>query len=153
MIIWQAYNEFGLECYKRTQTQCLPCKRGSEDVEEICEDNKLLHLESSVCVRPVVHAGVVVHLGINKSETSSMINSFLLSSPTDLVWLGALPVSEEHSVQMSPLVLKGVETLQHRGLGDHVLALGGEHRGPHGGGEEHSPRVTATRALHLVTSI
>ena len=73
-----------------------------------------------------------------------------ISFLTDLIWLRALPVCEEHPVQVSPLVLEGVEALQHRGLGDHVLALGGEHRRPHGGGEEYSARVPATCGLNLI---
>ena len=81
-----------------------------------------------VGVRPVVHAGVV----------------------DDLVGVGALAVGEEDPVQVPPLVLEGVEALEDGGLGDHVLALGGEHRRPHGGGEEDCAGVAATRALHRV---
>ena len=79
------------ECYITTQTRCLPCQRSSEDVEKICEDNKLLHLESSVSVRAVVHAGVVMHLGMKIKIRNTIINLRNKFSDDPLTWSGWVP--------------------------------------------------------------
>ena len=79
----------------------LPRQRRLRDRHKIRENQNLVECEGPVGVHPVVHGGVVGHL----------------------VRLGPLPVRKEHAVDVSLLILEGVQALQYRRLRDRVLAL------------------------------
>ena len=73
------------------------------DVQLVGENEELFEAEGSVGVDPVVHRGVVGHF----------------------VWSGPFPICPGHPMNVPLVVLKSVQTLKDRRLGNKVLALWG----------------------------